>query len=467
MAVLDKEKARQIAQTVAMTREPMAGVFFWLSAFYVVYCARPEDWIPGLAYIPLAKITGIFALLGLLLSAGRSKRGFRDLPKEAMYLAGIIGLLFGAAVLSTVWRGGAFFHTIDFSKVLVAWVLTFFVVTSFDRLRRIIFIQSASVGLIAVVSIIKGRSHPRLEGVIGGIYSNPNDLAFAIVLSLPFCFAFILRTRNMVAKLAWGVAMLAMCAALFLTASRAGFIDLVVTGAICLWIFGIKGRRPQLVAGAAVVALIVGFAAGGRLKDRFLAIQGGRYIEDSVDESAYGSYEERRYLMVKSLDGIVHYPWGIGLGNFTVYSGKWREVHMSYLQIAVEGGLGSFVLYLMFFGRGFTNLKRLRQERGVDPEMDLFVGALFATLVGFVVGALFAPEAYQYFPYFAVAYTSVMVAIVNERQPGEAPQSPKSSLRSRPWLREPAPAGELATVGGNGRGDTSRNLASRDFRNQR
>jgi len=33
------------------------ALFFWLSAFYFVYCARPEDWIPGLAYIPLAKFT--------------------------------------------------------------------------------------------------------------------------------------------------------------------------------------------------------------------------------------------------------------------------------------------------------------------------------------------------------------------------------------------------------------------------
>lgn len=467
MAVLDKEKARRIGQRIAMTREPLAGVFFWLSAFYVVYCARPEDWIPGLIYIPLAKITGIFATLGLLMSAGRSKRGFRDLPKEAIYLTGIIGLLFLAGILSTVWRGGAVMHTIDFSKVLIAWVLTFFVVTSFERLRRIIFIQSASVGLIAVISMVKGRSHPRLEGVIGGIYSNPNDLAFAIVLSLPFCFAFVLRTRNVLAKLAWIAAMLAMCCALFLTASRAGFIDLMITGTICLWFFGVKGKRPQLVAGAALVALVVGFAAGGRLKDRFLAIQGGSYIQDSVDESAYGSYEERRYLMGKSLEGMIHYPWGIGLGNFTVYSGTWREVHVAYLQIAVEGGLGSLVLYLMFFARGFGNLSRLRKER-LDPEMELFTGALLATLVGFVVGALFAPEAYQYFPYFAVAYTSVLVAIANERGQGDTPEPPKPSLRSRPWLREPTPAGELATVGGNGRSAlTSRNLDSKAFRGLR
>lgn len=445
MAVLEqeKQKPRWTQKIAVFQREPLEGVFFWLSAFYVVYCARPEDWIPGLSYIPLAKISGIFAVLGLAMAAGKTKRGFRDLPREAMYLAAIISLLFASALLSTVWKGGAFFKTVDFAKVLIVWVLTFMVVTNFERLRRIMFIQCGSVALIAVVSVLKGHSHPRLDGVIGGIYSNPNDLAFAIVLSLPFCFAFLLRSKGLFRKAAWGGAMLAMCTALFMTASRAGFIDLMVTGAICLWIFGIKGKRIHLVAAAALVALVVGVAAGGRLKDRFFAMSGSD-LDNSVDVSAFDSYEQRRFLMVKSVEAIVHYPWGIGMANFEVYSGTWREVHMSYLQMAAEGGVAALILYLLFFGRGFGNLRRLRQLPGNDPEMDLFAGALFATLVGFLIGALFAPEAYQYFPYFTVSYTSVMLAIARERKETVAEPSKAETPRwSRVPLPEPVPAGAL------------------------
>lgn len=438
MPVLEKEnQSTRWTRTLAKVREPQAGVFFWLSAFYVVYCARPEDWIPGLTSIPLAKISGILALIGLLMAAGRTKRGFRDLPREATYFVGIILLLFLAAVLSPVWKGGAFFKTVDFSKALVAWVLTFLVVTNLERLRRIMFIQCGSVALIALISVLKGRSHPRLEGVIGGIYSNPNDLAFGIVLSLPFCFAFLLRTRNILVKIAWGASMLGMCSTLFLTASRAGFIDLVVTGAVCLWIFGVKGKRPRLVVGAALVALVVGVAAGGRLKDRFVAISGDN-LDDSVDVSAHDSFEQRQFLMIESIKTIVHYPWGVGLGNFAVSSGTWREVHTSYLQLGSEGGLGALLLYLLFFGRGFANLKKLRRIPGYDPDMDLFAGALFAELVGFLVGSLFAPEAYQYFPYFAVVYTSVMLAIAKEKQQEEE----KSSNSSHPrWSKVPVSTG--------------------------
>ncbi len=431
-AVLQKPADRP-----ALPSEPLAGAFWWLSAFYVVYCARPEDWIPGLDYIPLAKISGIFALLGLLMSGGKAKRRLRDIPIEAKYLFGIIVLLFASALLSPVWRGGAFFRTVDFSKVLIAWVLTFFVVTSVGRLRRIIFIQAASVVVIVVVSMLKGRSHPRLDGVIGGMYSNPNDLAFAIVLTLPLCFAFLLSTRSIPRKAAWAASMLAMCVCLFMTSSRAGFIDLLITGSVCLWIFGIKGKRFHIVVAAIVVVLVVGVAAGGQLKSRFLAIS-GKNISNEVDLSAHDSYEERRFLMVQSIQAIEHYPLGLGLGDFAVYSGLWRDVHVSYLQIAVEGGIASLVLYLLYFARGFKNLRRLRSRPSYDPDIDLLSGALYAILIGFMVGAFFAPEAYQYFPYFAVSYTSVLLMMVQEREQFEnksfnassVPQTPQSKLHA-------------------------------------
>ena len=394
--------------------ESLKGAYFWLVIFYVVYCARPEDWIPGLHAVPLAKISGVFAIIGLLLSVGRSKRNLRDLPREALYLLLLIGLLFVSAAFSPVWKGGALIRTFDFAKVFVAWVLTFVAVTSFARLRRVLFIQTASVAVISIISMAKGASHPRLDGVLGGIYSNPNDLAFAIVLSLPFCLAFLLRTGNLLRKMAWTVSLLLMIGALFLTASRGGFITFLVAGVVCLWHFGVKGRRSYLIAAAAVIATVAGLAAGGQLKDRMLAVSGEGFDENS--QSAYGSFEQRRILISRSFDGIQHYPLlGVGLHNFSTYSGVWRDVHVTYLQIAVEGGIPVLILYLMFFGSGFSNLRRLRRLGNLDPEVKLFAGALHSSLIGFLVGALFAPEAYQYFPYFAVAYTAVLLKIEQER----------------------------------------------------
>jgi O-antigen ligase len=391
----------------------LSTAFVWLSAFYFVYCARPEDWIPGLHYIPLAKVTGFCATVALLMSAGNTKRKLQNLPIEFYYLLALDGLLYVSAVLSPVWKMGALSHTIDFSKLYIACILTYLLVTEFKQFKRVMFIQSACVPIICLVSILKGHDRPRLAGILGGIYSNPNDLAFAIVLSLPFCVAFMLLAKGVLRKLTWFAGMLIMMAALFLTASRAGFIDLVISGTVCLWHFGIRGRRFYLIAGTVLVGTLLLATVGSRLIDRFEALSGGSKTE--VD--AYGSYEERRFLMVRALDAIEHYPlFGLGAHDFVPYSGVWKPVHMTYLQIAAEAGIPALILFLLFFKRAFTNLHQLMRMRNLDPEIVLIVGALHSSMVGFVVGALFAPEAYQFFPYFAVFYTSTLVAIVNEKQ---------------------------------------------------
>lgn len=423
--------------------DPTRKAFFWLLGFFVVYCARPEDYIPGLKYLPLAKITAILAMWGLFTALGKTKRTYKDIPKEGKLLLTLIGVYYLGAFLSPVWRGGAIFHTIDFSKVYVAWVLTFLLITTFDRLRRIIYIQAVSVAVICTISIIKGHDQPRLEGVIGGIYSNPNDLAFAIVLSLPFALAFMVTSKNVFNKVLWVVGILIMLAALFLTASRAGFINLVISGTVTMWHFGVRGKRPGLIAGVALAGILLMATAGGKLYDRFQALSGEN---TGQDESAYGSYQARMELMKRALEGIENYPiFGIGANNFVSYSPDWHEVHMTYLQICVEGGIPALILYLMFFYRGFKNLRTMRKAKNLDEHTVLFVGALHGSLIGFVVGALFAPEAYQFFPYFAVAFTSTLLQTLKERELEPMAVSPGPS-KPRHFLEVYADYGKTGAV---------------------
>jgi O-Antigen ligase len=428
---IPKGLARGVSKPSPGRGEVLGLAFFWLTAFYFVYCARPADLIPTFGYLRPAKVTGALATLSLLLSLGKTARQLKDLPKEAYYLLLIVAFLFVSALLSPVWKGGAFFTTLDFAKVCVVWILTFLLVTTFKRLKKVIFLQSASVAAISFLAIVKGHSVPRLEAVIGGFYSNPNDMAFAIVLSIPFCVAFLLSARRLVSKAAWCLGIIFMAAALILTASRAGFIDLIVSGGVMLWLFGVKGRRPHLIVSSIVLIVVLFVVSGKDLAVRFSGmLSAGNTAEQ---DTAYESFEERRVLMSKAVDAIVHYPiLGVGAGDFVVYSGMWREVHASYLQIAADGGIPVLILYLLFFGAGFFNLRFLSKSRNQDDEQVLFVEALKSSLVGFAVGACFAPEAYQFFPYFAVCYSSVLVAIAREQEPIEVPagRSMMSPFRS-------------------------------------
>lgn len=366
-----------------------------------------------MSHVPLAKITAICALWWLYKIGGLRAKVLKTLPIESTYLICLIAWLVFVGPFSPIWPGGAIVHAIDFSKSYVIWLLTFLLVADFAKFRHVIYIQCASVAVISLVSAVKGHGTERLQGVLGGIYSNPNDLAFAIVLSLPFCMAFLLSARDGLRKVAWSCAMLMMCVTLLLTASRAGFIDLLVAGSVSLWHFGVKGKRLYLIVITVVVGALLMLVAGQLLLDRLWATT-GESVTTIEERRAYGSMEARKYLMVRALEGIEEYPiTGLGMFNFIVYSNLWHEVHMTYLQIAVEGGIPALILYVLFFSRGFVNLKKLRRMQ-LDPEGTLFVGALHSALVGFVVGALFAPEAYHLFPYFTVGYTSALLVVVQQ-----------------------------------------------------
>jgi len=435
-----------LASSVALNSKPeqkgrlkrAGAAFFWLSAFYLVYCGRPEDWIPGLDILPLAKITSAGAVLAFLFTSGKARRKLSALPLDSYILLALIVMLLISAVFSPIWTGGAFSRTLDFGKVWVVWVLTYLLVTDLDKFRRIVFIQAVSVPLISVLSIVKGRHTVRLEGVLGGIYSNSNDLAFAIALSFPLCLMFCLNTPSKFRKLLWIGGMLAMGAALAQTASRGGLITFILTAVLCLWHYGIRGRRFYLIAATAVAGVALLTVEGGAMMDRFSTMWGGNKGRHPLEEQrAQASVEQRQFLIEKAIEGIEKYPFlGIGTRNFEEYSTVWQEVHMTYLQIAVEGGIPSLMLFLLFFYYGFKNIRQVKKTKDLTPELKLFAGGLQSVLFGFIVGALFAPEAYQYFPYFAVVYTSTLLAYVRERD--------KSSAAPKPGPNPLARTGPLA-----------------------
>jgi O-antigen ligase len=288
----------------------------------IVYCARPEDWIPVLSNLPLAKITAILALLGLVFSLRRVRK---HLPREAVYQALLIGQLFLASVLSPVWRGGAVQVTLDFSKVLIIVVVMTLAVNTWKRLCLLIVTQAASVAVISVVAVLKGHLLlGRLETTLGGNYSDPNELALEIVISLPLCLALVFLSRGRVWKAAWALAIVVMTYAVLLTGSRGGSLALIVVAVVCLWDFAIRGRRRYLLVLAAVAFVMLWLSSSAMLVARLK----GTFDSKEDTASAYGSAQERQQLFLRSIEVTASHPlFGIGPGNFAQVSGWWQPTH--------------------------------------------------------------------------------------------------------------------------------------------
>ena len=129
---------------------------------------------------------------------------------------------------------------------------------------------------------------------------------------------FFLSTRSRVRKALWVAGMLIMATALFMTASRGGFITLVFTGLVCLWHFGVKGRRLYLLVVTGFVGLLLFVAAGKTMTDRFTSLWTERQDFSTREQKrAFDSFQERQFLIDRAIQGIKAYPiLGIGTENF-------------------------------------------------------------------------------------------------------------------------------------------------------
>jgi putative inorganic carbon (HCO3(-)) transporter len=412
-------------------RKPLVGAYASLLLFMAIYCARPEDWIPGLSILPLAKMAGVLALLALMFSLGQIRS---SLPREVVYLILLFGQLFLAAAMSPVWRGGAVQLTLDFGKVILIVIVIYLSVNEVERLRRLIFIQATAVAVIAAVAVWKGHLlGGRLEGTLGANYSDPNDLALAIIISLPFCLALLLLSRDGLPKVAWALAILVMLYTVFLTASRGGFISLIVAAAVLLWEFAIRGHRRYLLTLAVLVGVILWQFSSetlvGRLQGTFNPKQG--------TAASYDSAATHQQLFWRSVEITKAHPlFGVGPGNFQELSGSWHVTHNSFTQMSAEGGVPALVLYVLILWRGFKNLRATKRLARRRAELCLLARALLASLAGYVAGSVFLSVGYALFPYFLVAYTTALFGIAKrsathskERESGS-----QEKPEQEPWI---------------------------------
>lgn len=402
-----------VPQRVALRKlSTMQGVsYFAVLLFSVIYFARPEDWIPGARDIPVAKIVGALALGTFLLNL--LVRAKLNVSRGVLLLLALFGQLC-LAVPFSAWKGGSFNLVYEFSKIVLIVLLLVHAVDTFPRLRQLIFVQAVAVIAISGVSLInKTLVAGRMNGSIGGIYDNPNDLAANISLAMPFCFAFLQATRNIVKKGFWLCTILLLSYALVATFSRGGFLAMLAATASSLWYIGAKARRSRRLL--LVLPFVICVALLGAMRADY-----GTRIQSILDPTLdqYGSYVARQGLLKRSLELAAKHPLlGVGPGQFQQYSGNWHVAHNSYTELAAEAGLAAFIIFIWMLMYSFDRVARISVNREFDPDTRLFAGALSASFVALFVVAFVSSVEYLILPYFLVGYSIALGTICQGSRP--------------------------------------------------
>jgi putative inorganic carbon (HCO3(-)) transporter len=394
-----------------------------LVLFSLVYFVRPEDFIPGLDIIPIGKIAGGLALFALIFAVPASRRHKLTIELKILLLLLAHMLL---CIVFAAWRFGAYDTVVNkFSKGVIVAILIYMVANSIAEVRRLLAIQAGTVALVAIASVLVHRTeYGRLMGIQKGILENPNDLAINIAITFPLCVAFLFATKNKAAKALWAVGLLFMSWAVVATYSRSGLLALVVTIAICLWEFGIKGKRKVVLVSAAFMGLVaVGVVmATPHYLTRIESMVRGN-IEGSGDR---GSLEAREALLTDSVNIMLHHPLlGIGPGNFASFTLSWRVAHNTYTELGAETGLPGLFLFLLLLGLTMRKIRRVRKLPGYQSSEDirLWVSALSAALAAYIAGAMFSSTEYNLFPYFMVGYICAIYQIASVAKVGDPPVS--------------------------------------------
>jgi len=413
------EQSRRIA---AGSRPKSSLAYHAVVVFSLIYFVRPEDFIPGLDVLPLAKIAGGIALLALIFLVPAQQRHKLTIELKVLLLLLAQMML---CIPFAAWRGGAFDAVINkFSKGVIVAILVYMVVTSVNELRKLLAIQAGTIALVTVASVLVHHTEVgRLMGIQKGILENPNDLAINIAINFPLCVAFLLAAKGAGRKLFWVVGLTFMLWGVIATYSRSGMLAMAVTVTICLWEYGIRGKRAILLMSAVIIAVIgLGVViATPHYLIRIESIVRGN-IEGSGDR---GSLEARQLLLKDSLLLMVKHPLlGIGPGNFPSYTQTWGVAHNTYTELGAETGLPGLILFLVLMGLTLRKIKSVRKLPGYQSSEDirLWISGLWAAMAAYIAGAMFASTEYNLFPYFMVGYVCAVYQIASVPQGAEGPQ---------------------------------------------
>ncbi|HEX5080642.1 MAG TPA: O-antigen ligase family protein [Blastocatellia bacterium] len=380
-----------------------AGVYLFTLMLY----ARPNDLAPALGAFPLVKIVAVSALLiyiGSKISAGE-RLSVWTLEMTMLMVIAALGLLLTPIAASP--KQSIDMLTDSYLKTVIIFILMVNLIDTRGRIFsmwKLVVICGAALGVGAIRSYMKGEFTTqglRIEGLVGGMFENPNDLATALDLLLPFAVALTLISKGL-ARLFYLACAAVLAVGVLFTLSRGGFLGLIASSGVLLWKLGRWRRLKTTLAVALICGILLAVMPGGygaRIATIFNTAQ---------DQT--GSAQLRSELMKRAASVAISRPIvGVGMGNFHIYSIREKAAHNSYLEIAAELGVLGLIAYLILILAPLRSLRRIERQTMImrskgEREMYWLSVSIQAAFVAYMVCSFFSSIQYLWYLYYTAAY---------------------------------------------------------------
>jgi O-antigen ligase len=394
--------------------------FYAFCIFNLAYYSRVFEWKLAFLHIPL--LTSCLALLGAAMD-GRLLLTFRS--KIGVCIAGLT-VIYAVNVPFSTWRGHSFqVFAGEWLKSLIAFMLAGALVVTFQQCRKALNSIGWGTAIASLLAIYLGKSQSGRLQVGSGTLSNPNELAFTLLLGLPFLW--LMASDGDAPKIK---RLLAFCMtlsalyALIRTGSRAGVIGLCVLFLLMFLRASIIGKFVLALGIAALGLFAVSFFPGVvvRYATMFVgadAISQARSEQEARDlGAAVGSSEARRKLLINSLKATAEHPLlGVGIGAFGAYMAekeraegiipRYQGTHNTYTQVSSEAGAPALILFLCVIVFVFQGLVRIYKRAKRSPTKT---GRQIAGVSYALASTLTAYSFCVFFDYVAYAATLPLLA---------------------------------------------------------
>lgn len=403
-AKADRERLKKAA-----LKRSHSVTFIGLFLFTVVLYFRPYEFHPALSFLSNSAFWIAISTLILYVPIQLGlNQGLSEKQPEVTYiilvaLAGLVSIPFALDVFHS-WLS-----FIDYMKVVVMFIVMVNVVRTEKRLNALLYLVLAVSCVSSVAAVNDYRAGRllvggiRIEGVIGGLFSNPNDLALHLVTMIPIAVALFLASKTLPRKFLY-----LCCAGLFVagvvaTYSRGGFIGLACAMVVLAWKLARRNRVLFALVGLILVLMVVAIGPGG-YKSR---LTGG---VDSSAESRTGELKRSVFLMLR------HPLVGVGMNNYILYSNSSHASHNSYTQVGSELGILAMLAYIMLLA---TPLRRLREIRNLPGprlrgRLNYLIIGIETSLISYMVVSFFLSVAYIWYAYYLIGYAIALRRLAEE-----------------------------------------------------
>jgi probable O-glycosylation ligase (exosortase A-associated) len=318
---------------------------------------------------------------------------------------------------------------IEFLKVVVMFVVMVNVLRTEKRLRgllTLILIGCCVLSVAAIIDYAQGNlvlQGRRIAGLIGGLFSNPNDLALHLVTMFPISLALFFGARASFRKWLFLGCVILLSAGLVATFSRGGFLGFVCVVAFVVWKFA---RRNRILVGGFALTLVLATVALAPSAYR------SRLATTSDDSAIARTDDLKRSIFIAA----THPLFGVGMDNYILYSNTNHASHNAYTQVASEMGMAGFLIYVWFLLSPLAPLRRLERVHRTEGHKSLayyLAIGMQASLVGYLVVSFFASVAYLWYAYYLVAYAVCLPRIYPgaEELDQDVVRSPSAQLSFR------------------------------------